>query len=52
MEYLISFSSEKEDIILYHVLHDVANVFWIDVGANEPIENSVTRFFSIRGGMA
>ena len=50
MEYLISFSTDYEDIILYHVLHDVSNVFWIDVGANDPVFASVTKFFSIRGG--
>ena len=50
MEYLISFSTEKEDIILYHVLKAVKKVFGVDVGANDPIYGSVTKFFSIRGG--
>ncbi len=52
MEYLLSFSHEKnmEDIILYHVLKPETNIFWIDVGANDPVFDSVTKFFSVRGG--
>lgn len=52
MEYLLSFSHEKtmEDIILYHVLKLESNVFWIDVGANDPVFDSVTKFFQVRGG--
>lgn len=51
MEYLLSFSHEKnvEDIILYHVLGRKLDVFWIDVGANDPVFSSVTKFFSIGG---
>lgn len=52
MEYLLSFSHEKnmEDIILYHVLGTKSGIFWIDVGANDPVFASVTKFFSIGGG--
>lgn len=51
MEYLLSFSNEKnmEDIILYHVLKK-KDIFWIDVGANDPVFSSVTKFFSLGGG--
>ena len=51
MEYLLSFSHEKnmEDIILYHALKR-KNIFWIDVGANDPVFSSVTKFFSTGGG--
>ncbi len=52
MEFILSFSheNEMEDMILYNALHDVQKVFWIDVGANDPVFHSVTKFFSIRGG--
>lgn len=52
MEYLLSFANEndKEDIILYHMLKGIDKVFWIDVGAFDPILCSVTKFFSQRGG--
>ncbi len=48
MEYLLSFCGEdtREDIILYHALKDVKDIFWIDVGANDPIVGSVTKLFS------
>lgn len=47
MEYLLSYSHEKnmEDIILYHALGKKTNLFWIDVGANDPVFVSVTNFF-------
>ena len=49
---IIIFSQEGEDIILYHMLKNVgvSNIRWIDVGANDPIIISVTKFFSIWGG--
>lgn len=53
MEYLYTFSQDREDLVLYHVLKNevrMNDVFWIDVGANDPIDISVTKFFSIRGG--
>lgn len=49
-EYLVSYAQEIEDIVLYHVLKDVENVFWIDVGANDPIYINVSYFFYRRGG--
>lgn len=50
MEKVVSYAQENEDIILYHMLRDVENVKWIDVGANDPINLSVTKFFSLKGG--
>lgn len=51
MKYLLSFAQEMEDIILYHMLRDVSEpIRWIDVGANDPIELSVTKFFENAGG--
>ncbi len=50
MEYVVSYAQCREDIILYHALKDVANVKWIDVGANDPSFINVTKFFYDRGG--
>lgn len=46
-ERIISFSypTENEDIILYHVLRKQKNVFWVDVGCNDPDIGNVTRLF-------
>lgn len=50
MERLISFAQEREDIILYHLLKKVnVPIRYIDVGANDPIIYSVTKFFYNRG---
>lgn len=51
-EYLLSFSDAKdmEDIVLYHVLKEEPEIFWIDVGSYDPVMRSVTKFFSVRGG--
>lgn len=50
MERVTSYSQENEDIILYNLLKGVDNIRWIDIGANDPINLSVTKFFSLRGG--
>lgn len=51
MEYLLSFAQEKEDIILYHLLKNVTGpIRYVDVGANDPVDISVTKFFYDRGG--
>ena len=51
MKILMSFAQEKEDIILYQLLQNINEpIRWIDVGANDPIDISVTKFFSVRGG--
>lgn len=51
MEYLISFAQQWEDIILYHLLKNVHGpIRYIDVGANNPVLESVTKFFYDRGG--
>lgn len=51
MEYLMIFSQDDEDLILYHVLKNVSKIRWIDVGANDPVYASVTKFFSMWGGV-
>ena len=44
-----SYAQYLEDIILFLFLYDVKNGFYIDVGANDPIIDSVTNFFYLRG---
>lgn len=38
-----SYPTENEDIILYHVLKDETDIFYIDIGCNEPTIGSVTK---------
>lgn len=49
---LITYSQEYEDVILYHLLKKYCfdNFKWIDIGANDPVSLSVTKFFSLWGG--
>lgn len=44
-ERLISYSSKtgQEDVILYHLLRDEKEIFYIDVGSNDPVSGSVTK---------
>jgi len=44
-----SYAQYLEDIILFLFLYDVKNGFYIDVGANDPIIDSVTNFFYLKG---
>lgn len=48
---LESYAQELEDLILYSVLRDVEHGFYIDVGANDPTDISVTKFFMTEAGM-
>ena len=45
----ISYAQNFEDVILWRALRDVENGFYVDVGAADPQENSVTRFFYEQG---
>ena len=45
----ISFAQQLEDLILYIFLYDVEKGFYIDVGANSPMFDSVTRNFYENG---
>ena len=38
-------SSDAEDVILYHVLKKEPEIFYIDVGCNDPFLNSVSKLF-------
>lgn len=46
---LISFAQNGEDVILWRALGHVENGFYIDIGACDPNELSVTRLFYDRG---
>ena len=47
---LITYSQNKEDLILWGYFHALEGPgFYIDIGANEPIEDSVTKFYNVRG---
>lgn len=46
---LESYAQELEDVLIYSILRDIPNGFYIDVGANDPTNISVTKFFYDRG---
>jgi len=41
----ISYAQNNEDVLLWRALGEVQNGFYIDVGANDPVEHSVTKAF-------
>src|SRR4051794_2855469 len=45
----ISFAQNLEDVVLHRALSEIARGFYVDVGANDPDEQSVTRAFYERG---
>lgn len=46
---LISYAQFLEDIRLYRALKDIENGFYVDVGANHPLDHSVTKLFYEKG---
>lgn len=46
---LISYAQNFEDVMLWRALNDVANGFYIDIGAHDPLIDSVSRLFYERG---
>jgi len=48
-EVFISYSQNFEDVILYRALKEVKKGFYIDVGAGDPVIDSVTKAFYDRG---
>ena len=46
---LISYAQNLEDVMLWRALNDVKNGFYIDVGANDPEVDSVTKTFYDKG---
>lgn len=49
MEKFISYAQNFEDVMLWRALGHVQNGFFVDVGANDPLIDSVTKAFSSRG---
>lgn len=45
----ISYAQNQEDVMLYRALRGVERGFYIDVGANDPVLDSVTKAFYERG---
>ena len=45
----ISYAQFNEDIILSALLFDVDKGFYVDVGANDPVNDSVTKYFYDKG---
>ena len=48
-EQFISFAHNFEDVILWRALKHIDHGFYLDVGANSPVEQSVTKAFYDRG---
>ena len=46
---MISYAQNREDVLLERVFADVENGFYIDVGAADPVLQSVTKHFYDRG---
>lgn len=49
MNELISYAQNREDVYLNWLLAGKENGFYVDVGASDPIHDSVTKFFYDRG---
>lgn len=46
---LVSYAQNQEDILLYRALRGIDKGFYIDVGAQHPVADSVTKLFYERG---
>jgi FkbM family methyltransferase len=46
---MVSFAQNLEDVILDRVFRDQASGFYVDVGASDPVEHSITKHFYDRG---
>lgn len=42
---IVSYAQNQEDVMLHRVLRDVSHGFYIDVGAQQPVVDSVTKLF-------
>ena len=47
---MISYAQNQEDVMLARALAGTTNGFYIDVGAHDPVIDSVTKMFYDRGG--
>ena len=45
----VSYAQNSEDVVLWRALRTIANGHYIDVGACDPVEYSVTKAFYDRG---
>lgn len=46
----MSYAENFEDLVLHHALRNVDEVFYVDIGANDPWRGSVTNHFYMHGG--
>ena len=46
---IVSYAQNQEDVLLWRALKDVDAGFYVDVGANDPVDDSVTKVFYDRG---
>ena len=46
---LVSYAPNGEDIVLWRALGHLTPGWYVDVGANDPVETSITKLFSLRG---
>ena len=46
---MVSYAQHQEDVVLARVLRDVKSGFYVDVGANDPVIDSMTKHFSDKG---
>ena len=46
---MISYAQNFEDVLLWRALKDVKNGFYVDVGAGDPVNHSVTKWFYDQG---
>jgi FkbM family methyltransferase len=49
MDKFVSYAQNLEDVLLWRALQDVPNGFYVDIGANHPVCDSVTKAFYDRG---
>ncbi|GHD78503.1 FkbM family methyltransferase [Vogesella fluminis] len=49
MKYFISYAQNFEDVVLWRALKDIKSGFYVDVGANDPVIDSVTLAFYKKG---
>lgn len=46
---MISYAQNREDVVLWRVLHSISGGSYIDIGAQDPIKNSITNWFYQNG---
>lgn len=46
---VVSYSQNREDVLIDAFFKDVKKGFYVDIGANHPVEDSVTKYFYDRG---